>query len=129
MVLKILWSLRKHNLKKRSQILRYKIHQVAQLSKGNFTFIASSLYTILLQKYILWTSNTIKREKVNDLTLISCLFKVLLQSLQHIYAVVQVAKSCPTLCDPMDCSTPGFSVLHYLPEFAHIHVHWVGDAI
>ena len=34
-----------------------------------------------------------------------------------------VAKSCLTLCDPMDCSSPGFSVLHYLPEFAQIHVH------
>ena len=40
-----------------------------------------------------------------------------------------MAKSCPTLCDPMDCSTPGSYVLHYLPEFAQIHVHWVGDAI
>ena len=37
-------------------------------------------------------------------------------------------KSCPTLCNPMDCSTPGFPVLHYLPEFAQIRVHWVGDA-
>ena len=35
----------------------------------------------------------------------------------------------PTLCDPMDCSTPGFPILHDLPEFAQIHVHWVGDAI
>ena len=34
-----------------------------------------------------------------------------------------VAKSCPTLCDPMDCSTPGLPVLHYLPEFAQTHVH------
>ena len=40
-----------------------------------------------------------------------------------------VAKSCPTLCDLMDSSTPGFPVLHYLPEFAQIHVHWVSDAI
>ena len=32
-------------------------------------------------------------------------------------------------CDPMDYSTPGFPVLHYLPEFAYIHVHGVGDAI
>ena len=31
--------------------------------------------------------------------------------------------------DPMDCSLPGSSVPHYLPEFAQIHVHWVGDAI
>ena len=39
------------------------------------------------------------------------------------------AKSCPTLWDPVDCNTPGFPVLHYLPEFAQANVHWVGDAI
>ena len=39
------------------------------------------------------------------------------------------AKPCSTLCDPMDCCTPGSSVLHYRLEFAQIHVHWVGDAI
>ena len=40
-----------------------------------------------------------------------------------------VAQSCPTLCDPMDCSTPGFPVQHQLSERAQTHVHWVGDAI
>ena len=40
-----------------------------------------------------------------------------------------VAQPCLTLCDPMDCTMPGFSVLHYFPEFAQTHVHWVGDAI
>ena len=40
-----------------------------------------------------------------------------------------VIKSCQNLYDPMDCSTPGFSVLHYLLELAQIHVHCVGDAI
>ena len=39
-----------------------------------------------------------------------------------------VAQSCLTLCDPMDCSTPAFLGLHYLPEFAQTHVHWVGGA-
>ena len=38
-----------------------------------------------------------------------------------------VAQSCPTLCDPMNCSTPGLPVHHQLPEFTHVH--WVGDAI
>ena len=33
------------------------------------------------------------------------------------------------LCNPMDCSTPGFPVLHQLLELAQTHVHWVGDAI
>ena len=34
-----------------------------------------------------------------------------------------------SLCNLMDCSMPGFPVLHYLPEFAQAHVHWVSDAI
>ena len=40
-----------------------------------------------------------------------------------------VAQSCPTLCDPMNCSTPGLPVHHHLPEFTQTHVHRVGDAI
>ena len=40
-----------------------------------------------------------------------------------------VAKSCPTLCDPMACSTPASSVLHYVLEFTQTHVHRLGDAI
>ena len=40
-----------------------------------------------------------------------------------------VAQSCLTLCDPTDCSTPGFPVHHQLPEFTQTHVHRVGDAI
>ena len=40
-----------------------------------------------------------------------------------------VTQSCPALCDPMDYSMTGFSVLHYLLEFAQTHVHWVSDAI
>ena len=38
-------------------------------------------------------------------------------------------QSCPTLCDPTDCSTPGFPVHHHLPDLAQIHVHSVCDAI
>ena len=40
-----------------------------------------------------------------------------------------VVQLCLTLCDPMDCSTPGFPVHHQLPEITQTHVHWVGDAI
>ena len=42
---------------------------------------------------------------------------------------VSVAQSYPTLCDPMDCSTPGFPVHHQLPELVQTHVHRDGDAI
>ena len=40
-----------------------------------------------------------------------------------------VAQSCPTLYDPMNCSTPGLPVRHKLPEFTQTHAHWVSDAI
>ena len=40
-----------------------------------------------------------------------------------------VAQSCPTLCNPMNCSMPGLPVHHQLPEFTQTHVHRVGDAI
>ena len=52
--------------------------------------------------------------------------------LAHAYRVCcfcSLSKSHQTLCNPMDCSTPGFPVLHYLPEFAQTHAHWVPDAI
>ena len=40
-----------------------------------------------------------------------------------------VGQSCPTLCDPMKHSTPGYPVHHQLPEYTQINVHWVSDAI
>ena len=51
--------------------------------------------------------------------------------IQHFHCCVGVVQmlSCVWLCDSMVYSTPGSSVLHYIPEFAHIHVSWVGDAI
>ena len=45
------------------------------------------------------------------------------------YQFSSVAQSCPTLCDPMNHSTPSLPVYHQLPEFTQIHVHWVSDAI
>ena len=45
------------------------------------------------------------------------------------FSVSSATQSCVTLCDPMDCSTPGLPVHHQLPEFTQTHVHWVGDAI
>ena len=41
---------------------------------------------------------------------------------------ISVAQSCPTLCDPMNLSTPGLPVHHQLPEFTQTHVHQVSDA-
>ena len=47
----------------------------------------------------------------------------------YIEGVSSVTQSCLTLCETMDCSTPGFPVHHQLPELTQTHVHWVSDAI
>ena len=47
----------------------------------------------------------------------------------YMYPFSSVTQSCLTLCDPMNCSTPGLPVHHHLPEFTQTHVHRVGDAI
>ena len=47
----------------------------------------------------------------------------------HLGPFSSVTQSCPTLCDPMNCSTPGLPVHHQLPEFTQTEVHRVGDAI
>ena len=55
--------------------------------------------------------------------------KTSFQCLEVYIVCVSVAQLCPTICDPMDCSTPGFPVHHQLPELAQTHVHQVGEAI
>ena len=47
----------------------------------------------------------------------------------HKVQLSSVSQSCPTLCDPMNCSTPDLLVHHQLPEFTQTHVHQVSDAI
>ena len=63
-----------------------------------------------------------KKKKVNDDDQISHWFKLMLpQVLMCSQIICSVAMSYPTLCDPMDCSVPGFRVLHYLLEFAQTY--------
>ena len=57
---------------------------------------------------------------------INCMLSTFFSSLSQFSSV---AKSCQTLCDPMDCSTPGLPVHHQLLELTQTHVHQVGDAI
>ena len=60
-----------------------------------------------------------------DLLNVPCPGSVQLSSVQS----SSVAQLCPTLCNPMNRSTPGLPVHHQLPEFTQTHVHWVSDAI
>ena len=50
-------------------------------------------------------------------------------NLFYIFQFSSFAQSCPTLCDPMNCSRPGRPVHHWLSDFTQTHVHWVSDAI
>ena len=95
-----------------------------------------------------WCSEHFNSDEVNSLPtffpLVACAFSVICKKwfpnswrltpmfpsrILIVFAVVAVQPLCLALGNPMDCSTPGFPVLHYLPEFAHTHVHWVSDAI
>ena len=53
----------------------------------------------------------------------------IIMSITYSVQFSSVAQSCPTLCDPMNHSTPGLPVHHQLPEFTQTHVHRVSDAI
>ena len=51
------------------------------------------------------------------------------RALEYLSQFISVAQSCLILCDPTDCSTPGFPVYYQLLEFVQTNVHRVGDAI
>ena len=53
----------------------------------------------------------------------------LVRSLSFCHQFSSIAQSCPTHCNPMNCSTPGLPIHHQYPEFTQTHVHRVGDAI
>ena len=67
----------------------------------------------------------------NQVSRVSCIGSQILYHCTTWEAVnsCSVTQLCPTLCDPMDCSTPVFPVLHHLLDPAQTHVHWVSDAI
>ena len=56
-------------------------------------------------------------------------FLILYFCYEMFFCCCSVTKFSLTLCDPMNCSMPAFHILHYHPEPAQTHVHWVGDAI
>ena len=74
---------------------------------GMGKFSSDDYYKLLL---LLWA-------RILGITLLACV------------QLSSVTQSCLTLCNPMDCSTPGLPVHHQLQELAQTHVHWVSDAI
>ena len=84
-----------------------------------FSNLFSALYVILYYMF-----------DMNPLFFMSWIYSPCLITIFSVsQSVSSVTQSCPTLCDPMDCSTPGLPVHHQLPEFTQTHVNWVSDAI
>ena len=93
-----------------------------QLKKN--TQILSTLREYLLEMECLsWTTISSGSDIYADLQFF------LNDSFPRLSQFSSVTQSCPTLCNPMDCSMPGLPVLHHISELAQMHVHWVGDAI
>ena len=86
--------------------------------KALSTFSLSPLSLLLSCDLIFYTDVKLNW-KVKSLVL-WCSLQVQFSSVTH---------SCLTLCNPMDCSTPGFPVLHQLLKLTQTHVHWVSDAV
>ena len=78
--------------------------------------LSSLLYCITLYEYTTMCLSILLLIDIWDVSSVSVQFS-------------SVAQSCPTLCNPMNCSTPGLPVHHQLPEFTQTHVRRVGDAV
>ena len=103
----------------------------------------SSVHGVLQARTLEWAAVSFSRgsSRPTDWTGVSCsagrfftewAMKVSLHEYRHLNTLVlfsSVTQSCPTLCDPMDCSTPGLPVHHQLLELVQTHVHQVRDAI
>ena len=96
----------------------------------------SSVHGILQARILEWVAISTSRESSwpRDWTSVSCIAgdSLLTESSgrpSQLFLFSSVAQSYPTLCNPMDCSTPGFPVHRHLPEITKTHVNWVGDTI
>ena len=104
------------------------------LSNSNNQFVLLQIMTIVVQLLYLSLGKTItpKQYQKDYLRYQDTRFHlqaIMLFKLPFSVQFSSVAQSCPTLCHPMNCSTPGLPVHHQHPEFTQTHVHRVGDAI
>ena len=121
---RLLWSI---NLWQRRQEYTIEKRQSLQFSLSGWKIFWNHTFGLSLEKSRCFHQGRF----LNQLKSWFLARRYLLSSLVLIFpcCCCSVTKSYPTLCDPMGCSMPGPLVLHYLPEFAEIHVHWVGDTM
>ena len=94
------------------------------------TDIINSWYVSIWGQQVKWLSSNSQRSLQSSVYWLRYKYHTYVHNYQKYHCCCcSLSKSCPTLCNPRDCSTSGFPILHYLPEFAQTHVHWVCDAI
>ena len=97
------------------------------LERLHFVYVSISWWTSLWVVFTFWALWVALLWTYMCKDFFEHLFSILLGT--YLCCCCSVAKSCPTLCDSVNCSTSDFPVLHYLPEVAQTHVHWVSDSI
>ena len=102
-------------------------HSISDLSFSVFLSLLS--VSLLLNWVPLFTAFKISTHKCSCKGKLSFIQTASNLGTWWVSQIRSVAQSCPTLCDPMNHSTPGLPVHHQLPEFTQTHVHRVGDAI
>ena len=108
-------------------LLQHHSSKASSLRHSAFFIVQLSHPYMTTGKIIALTRRTFV-DKVMSL-LLNMLSRFVLTFLPRSSSVQFSRSSCPTLCDPMNCSTPGLPVHHQLPEFTQTYVHWVSDAI
>ena len=120
-----IWILGCFSLKKSNKVNLYLFSVYLETSE-TCCFISCCFFArIQITGNMCWIKNTKWKPECFKSTRIKCSLLAFL----HAICCCSVTKSCPTLCDPVDYSTPGFPVLHHLLEFAQTHVHCISDAI
>ena len=94
-----------------------------------FCLISLSVSTLSKSYQAIWISFLKRRKLFKNLWVFLTTFDSKLTLIFYSAQFSSVTQSCPTLCNPVNCSTPGFPVHYQLPNFTQTHVHWVGDAI
>ena len=94
------------------------------------TDIINSWYVSIWGQQVKWLSSNSQRSLQSSVYWLRYKYRTYVHNYQKYHCCCcSLSKSCPTLCNPRDCSTSGFPILHYLPKFAQTHVHWVNNSI
>ena len=99
--------------------------RLIEFCQENALVIANTLFQQHKRRLYTWTSPDGQHQNQIDYILCSQRWRNSISSGQF----SSVTQSCPILCDPMNCRTPGLPVHHRLPEFTQTHIHQVSDAI